>query len=177
MTAVFKVICLHLCIGVALLLPAQPSRGGQLAHPQGYSITCPEGWSCWAASGADGPLVLTNKPYLHGGVLPAGGAEITVRQLPPGETTATALDSLHGEKSRRSKTSVKGGGEALRLEQDEDLHVPGEQYKYISVAAGIGGKAFLTRLTYHAGDRHADEFEKVLQRVVDSITSSEKEVQ
>ena len=123
-----------------LALAVRPAGAAQVTHPtEGYTVTYPDNW--FANNRGPGPIMLENVPaeaYLHGGILPEGGANITIQVLPPETDEYAKLDQF-AFGSQNVHRSSRLDHPPARLDHtfklDSDI-----VYKSVSIAVRSGGK-------------------------------------
>jgi hypothetical protein len=170
-----RITCTRLTIATLLLcLSCFLGRGAaaaQFTHPTlGYSLTYPDSWRVFVASGPEPPVDLMSfQEALHGGLIPAGGASINIQVLPSDQTNETALARFKWEGTGRRSTQQLRGVRADRLDLENDLGAS-HLYKRVVLAQRINGRQFLFILDCHADDPQISRWEQVLAEVVESVS-------
>lgn len=140
----------------------------------GLSFSYPATWHANTATlAAGGPVSITNFPpagYLHGGILPPGGASITVRMLPPHADADTTLQKMtRGAVAPTFSTPSIGGHVVQRVRYSFTVG-PVVSYDATALCLQKAGKQFLIML-YYRGDRGVGEQAgAALAEVVSSVS-------
>lgn len=142
-------------------------------HPtKGYSIDYPDSWHRNTRFSSEAPLTLTNfDEYLHGGVLPPGGVEITMLALSPTlDENVMLVPDTQAMNVKRYTQSIEHR-DVLRAEYDSEAGRV--VYHITSVCIRVGGKLFRIMIE-HEHQRPDEEETAATERVLAQIIGSLK---
>ena len=156
---------------LALASPAR-SEAAEFVHPTlGYRLWYPDDWVVdqklldlggpfWVAS-------VRPEDYVHGGILPPGGADISVEPLSGVQDEDTALNRLstEGQPVRRQQTLAGRSVRRLEFRYKRGSNV---ELQRVAVAARIGERVFLFTLAYRTEARRGTDWERVLSHMIES---------
>jgi hypothetical protein len=165
-----RIITLLAVAFVAASVQRQAALGATFTHPaEGYTVAVPDGWHVdEKLLELDGPLILSNvapEEYLHGGLLPPGGADITIRVVADTDETK-ALGSLRKDQKVDSSDIDVGGRKVPEITYGFDV---GKPYTKVATAFKIEGRVFLFQLVYADEGANPKEFRKTFHEVVRSV--------
>jgi hypothetical protein len=138
-------------------------------HPEeGYTVEVPEGWHIdRQVLELGGPLMVSNVPpesYLHGGLLPPGGADITVRVLSDTDE-AKALASLRRDQKVDSSDIDLEGRKIPEIAYGFDV---GRAYTKVASAVKTSDRVLLFQLVYADEGATPGQFRKTLHEMIRS---------
>lgn len=168
MRYISREICCQIVCAAAL---ARVVVAAQVTHPAIGTLTYPDSWYTEVYDPEKGPVELMSfEAYLHGGVLPPGGAVINIQVLPPEQSNESAVAKLdHEGRGRRSKQRLQSQS-AERLDLTDGLL----RERKIALARRVDGRQFLFTLTCSIDDPQFPQWEKILLAVVNSVSTGGK---
>lgn len=174
--------------GVLLASAAAPSFGRQFRHPTlGYTFTYASPWICDTKAvrenGSDGPVLRTfpSGEWIHGGIIPPGGAVIFVQASPrhgsaeerrsnfPAHTDAYArlYEMAKKECPTCDISRVRHSDGTVRVDFTETWEAGA--FKEVWMSQTREGRLVVLMLHYYADDRRAASYEHDLEGMVSSI--------
>lgn len=165
-----RIIKLLAALIVGVAVHGRAAFGETFTHPvEGYAVEVPDGWHIdQKVLELGGPLMVSNVPpedYLHGGLLPPGGADITVRVLSDSDE-AKALASLRKDQKVDSSEIDVDGQKVPEIAYGFDV---GRAYTKVATARKVGDRVFLFQLVYADEGATPGQFRKTLQEMIRSI--------
>jgi hypothetical protein len=153
-----------LLLAIAHCLQAQTRIQGR-----GVEVTVPQGWQYnRALLQKVGPIALTNfdGKYLRGGLLPAGGAEIEITDVPrPIELSGYAREELKGVQQLKFEEGANNGRPALRASYVDEV-ADGVLTRNVVYYIPQGGRLYKFYLTFGSGDPHERDLVQTLENIV-----------
>ncbi len=145
----------------------------------GYSFVYPDTWQAQTWADHPGTVVLRSfaeEQYLHGGNVPPGGAEITVRTFPPytpdwpqGTDEYTHLHAVAARTGTILSETTRASGAPARVKSTWAT-ASGTTNTSIWTAVRFGGRIFSIFMDYQTADPAGPQYEQIFSDLLTSLS-------
>ena len=157
------------CAALILLVIAHCLQAQSRIQGRGVEVAVPPGWQYnRALLQRAGPIALTNfgGKYVRGGLLPPGGAEIEITDVPrPIELSGYARTELKGVQQLKFEEGASNGRQALRASYVDEV-AAGVLTQNVVYYVPQGGRLYKFYMTFSSGDPHERDLVQTLENIV-----------
>jgi hypothetical protein len=141
----------------------------------GFSVSYPSNWFELKVAPKRLDLLSANR-RVEGAIFPDGVAQLVVEELPQSLPIKTLIENntkgdevLSSEKAEFKRHTANGCSQAQRVVTKDELG-PGRYTIDTGFYCEVGSRKFLVFVTYYEGDKGADQYRTVAERVIESLS-------